>query len=228
VRCDHFAYESDAYLSAASRRRSSFSTASRIKPASRRLPTSASILRIVSTGSLTVVGFIPRGGRPIAACVSGSVLLSNGFIVDAIVYCVYDIVYCLNGVVYGREAPPLFSTDNNNARCRGCSDSRPGGHSAVCRGPRLHITTRPIGCPSRGALGGVIDGRGGPLRGPHRCSKRTRPASTDARRPASQSYSIPQCRKLLRAGRAGFLVASERPSLPSRHYSAAGPQLALA
>ena len=73
-----------------------------MKLATRRLPTKASIFRIVSTGSLTVVGFIPRGGRPIAACVSGSVLLSNVFIVDAIVYPVYDIVYSLNGVVYGR------------------------------------------------------------------------------------------------------------------------------
>lgn len=73
-----------------------------MKLATRRLPTKVSIFRIVSTGSLTVVGFIPRGGRPIATCVSGSIPLSNVFIVDAIVYVVYDIVYKLNGVVYDR------------------------------------------------------------------------------------------------------------------------------
>ena len=55
----------DVYLSGFSRRRSSFSTASRINTAKRRLPTNASIRRIVSTGSLIVVAFIPSGGRPI-------------------------------------------------------------------------------------------------------------------------------------------------------------------
>lgn len=38
-----------------------------MKPAMRRLPTKSWIFRIVSTGNLTVVGFIPRGGRPIRA-----------------------------------------------------------------------------------------------------------------------------------------------------------------
>lgn len=162
-----------------------------MKLATRRLPTKVSIFRIVSTGSLTVVGFIPRGGRPIAACVSGSLLLSNVFLVDAIVYRVYDIVYRLNGVVYGREAPLLFSSPSNDANRRYCSDSRPRGRSAAARGRPLHITESTVGCPSRGALGGIVDGRGGPLRDGRRCSERTCPASTDQRRPAPQPYSVP-------------------------------------
>lgn len=89
-----------------------------MKLATRRLPTKASIFRIVSTGSRTVVGFIPRGGRPIAVCVSGSVLLSNAFIVDAIVYYVYDIVYSINGAVYGRKATFPDSAIGDNAPSR--------------------------------------------------------------------------------------------------------------
>lgn len=179
-----------------------------MKLATRRLPTKASIFRIVSTGSLTVVGFIPRGGRPIAACVSGSLLLSNAFMVDAIVYWVYDIVYSLNGVVYGREAPLLFSAASNNAD-RGCwSDSRQQRRRTTGRGPQFHITTQFVGCLSGGAFSGVVDGRGGPLRCAY-WSKRTRSASTNQRGPASQPHSVPQCRRLLRAGRAGFPVGAE-------------------
>ncbi len=81
------------YSSAFSRRRSSRSIASRIKLARRRLPTNVSIRRIVSTGNLIVVGFIPSGGRPIPVCLSVTGTMSNVAIVDATVYYVYDIVY---------------------------------------------------------------------------------------------------------------------------------------
>lgn len=179
-----------------------------MKLATRRLPTKASIFRIVSTGSLTVVGFIPRGGRPIAACVSGSVLLSNAFIVDAIVYRVYDIVYSLNGVVYGRKAPVLFSSGSSNASRRYCSDSRARSGRTAGREPQLRIPTRSFECPSRDSPSGIVDGGGGQPRDVCRRSKRTCLASKDQRRPASQSHSIPQCRRLLRAGRAGFPVST--------------------
>ncbi|MFA7585189.1 MAG: hypothetical protein WCY11_03200 [Novosphingobium sp.] len=45
--------------------------------ANRRLPTSASMRRIVSTDSLIVVGFIPSGGRPIPLSLSGKVSIAK-------------------------------------------------------------------------------------------------------------------------------------------------------
>lgn len=80
------------YFSGFSRRLSSFSTASRMKTAIRRLPTRAWMRPIISAGSLTVVGFIPSGGRPIASSLSTGRTMSNFIIVDATVYRVYDAV----------------------------------------------------------------------------------------------------------------------------------------
>lgn len=58
-------------------RRSSFSTATRIKAASWWGPMTASIRRIVSAGKRTVVCFKPSDGRPIGSCLSAVRTASN-------------------------------------------------------------------------------------------------------------------------------------------------------
>lgn len=71
----------------------SFSTASRIKSASRRLPTSASIRRIVSVESLIVVGFIPSGGRPMELSLSATNRISKPNPLTTPFILIYDVVY---------------------------------------------------------------------------------------------------------------------------------------
>ncbi len=66
----------------------------------RRLPTNDSIRRSISTGSLTVVGFIPSGGRPIIRCLSATGTISKTILIYATVYTIHAIVYALNDGVY--------------------------------------------------------------------------------------------------------------------------------
>src|SRR3546814_9612494 len=86
--------------------------------ARRRLPTSASIRRIVSVDSLIVVGFIPSGGRPIAPSLSAMPAISKSNTLTPPFILIYDIVYVINDVVYFCNGLPFIRrTDLMGSRC---------------------------------------------------------------------------------------------------------------
>lgn len=191
------------YFSGSSRRRSSFSTASRMKTAIRRLPTRAWMRRSVSAGSLTVVGFIPRGGRPIASSLSTSRTMSNFIIVDATVYQVYDAVYEINDVVFRCNASVFCGAANWERPVGQCTDSRLGERKKRNERKWLrHIAARPPKWTRRVVGHALADERYRTGEGPpFRSFRRARVAHAQQGRAQPKPVPLSQRRSVLRHDR---------------------------